>query len=50
MESKIFDLNGKKLIDILTNLEDKIDLAELEDGVYLLKLNKSVSKIIISRK
>ena len=48
---EVFDLSGKKIIvDIL---EDKIDVSELSDGIYILKESvegvTTSSKFIISR-
>jgi len=48
---EIFDINGKKVISI-NNPDSKIDVLNLESGVYFLKFysdNKSVTKKIIKK-
>ncbi len=46
-EISVFDLNGKKIVDKIVDIEGQIDVSQLNSGVYFLKyINGNIAKTI----
>lgn len=46
-ELKIVDLNGKTLFSKIVNSGEQIDISDFKSGIYFLKLNESIQKLIV---